>query len=453
MSLKLHRIFHAGYVISDSSTLIIIDPILESLFSYNCIPYPSIKFDFEKVQSLNPDAIFISHVHDDHFSLESLNQFKKNTPIYIYANDSNVVEILKKLGFQFVYLIEHGRIYIFNLFQINTYKALDADVDCLIHIQYQNINILNVVDSWIDWNTLEELKKHKWNLILWPFQQMQEFKIHLSDDQIEKWDKPENIIIPEHQIQIEALKTKALIPSSCQFILDSKSKINSNINSIYFPISYSDFINEVFRIDSSINCFNLLPGGGIEITENSINHIHPLSWIQLQENQYEYKFPIIQNENNKTIWNNQNLYEVQELNSKFKLQIEQFKLFLKNFKSFIEIQSNYQLKIIIHNQVFDFDFIVDHQQLKEVLIKSEPKNEFDTSVCIDFEKWILAFDQGIQLNALDLQFTFSKKIKKLYSYEELILNDPLISYLYNNKSLNYQYKQLDKILNRSKKSN
>ena len=79
--LKISRILHAGYLFECSDVSIAFDPIFENPFSKNCYAYPNVQFNHEKIRNLRLDAVFISHYHDDHCSLESLVLLSKETPI------------------------------------------------------------------------------------------------------------------------------------------------------------------------------------------------------------------------------------------------------------------------------------------------------------------------------------------------------------------------------------
>ena len=81
MTLKISRILHAGYVFECDGTLIAFDPIFENPFSRNCHAFPDVRFDHARIRGMRPDAVFISHFHDDHCSLESLDLLDRATPL------------------------------------------------------------------------------------------------------------------------------------------------------------------------------------------------------------------------------------------------------------------------------------------------------------------------------------------------------------------------------------
>ena len=229
MSLKISRILHAGYFFEYQDTRILFDPILENPFSVNCFAFPAVEFDSAQIESLKVDAIFISHYHDDHCSLESLNLLNRDIPIYIFCLQGEMLEMIRQLGFHQVIPLTLRQPIEIGGFEITAWQALDSDVDCLLQIRADGRNVLNVVDSWIDAQTMDQLLLEKpWDLLLWPFQTLRELEV-LSPSR-----HPASTceIPPEWILQLKALSPKAIVPSSCQFIHEEWSWYNQHM----FPI-------------------------------------------------------------------------------------------------------------------------------------------------------------------------------------------------------------------------
>ena len=150
MPLKISRILHAGYIFEYDEIKIAFDPIFENPFSQNCYAFPEVKFDLLQIKKLKLAAVFISHHHDDYCSLESLNLLDKSTPIYAYCEFEELFSLIRELGFNKVYKLEINRPVIIGSVEITPRRALDSDVDSIFHIKAGNLNVLNVVDSWID---------------------------------------------------------------------------------------------------------------------------------------------------------------------------------------------------------------------------------------------------------------------------------------------------------------
>ena len=127
--LTISRVLHAGYLFSNQKTQILFDPIFENPFSQNCFAFPAVQFDVEAIKKLKLSAVFISHYHDDHCSMESLNLIDKSTPVFIFCLDPEMVTLIKSLGFKNVSQLELNTSVVIGSFEIIPRRALDADVD------------------------------------------------------------------------------------------------------------------------------------------------------------------------------------------------------------------------------------------------------------------------------------------------------------------------------------
>ncbi len=273
MSVIVSRILHAGYIFENSGARIAFDPIFENPFSRNCYAFPAIEFNLEDVKRLQLDAIFISHFHDDHCSLESLDHLDRKIPIYIFCLSDEIPELIRKIGFKTVHLLKTQQIVDIKTFKITVHRALDVDVDSVFQIQVAGKNILNVVDSWIDWETIELLKKNgPWDLILWPFQTMRELEV-LSPNR-SGFSPPELPI--EWLEQLQLLEPLFIVPSSCQFVQEPWSWYNQ----AFFPITYRFFEEQINKILPTCEVVRLNPGKSIELNDYGLQRAPDLSWIK-----------------------------------------------------------------------------------------------------------------------------------------------------------------------------
>ena len=91
----------------------------------------------------------------------------------MFCQFEELFSLINELGFTEVHSLKLNSTITVGNIEVITHRALDADVDSIFHIKAAGLNILNVVDSWIDPETLELLTQTKsWDLILWPFQTM-----------------------------------------------------------------------------------------------------------------------------------------------------------------------------------------------------------------------------------------------------------------------------------------
>jgi hypothetical protein len=152
-------------------------------------------------------------------------------------------------------------------------RALDADVDSILQIRAGGLNILNVVDSWIDEETLQLLSAEApWDLILWPFQTMREIEV-LSPSRAASI-APE---IPSEWIsQLQVLKPKFIVPSSCQFQMEDWSWYNH----AFFPITYRQFQREIEAALPETQVIRLNPSVSVNLTHEACEFSTPLPWVE-----------------------------------------------------------------------------------------------------------------------------------------------------------------------------
>ncbi len=451
MSVVVSRLFHAGYQFVASNTRILFDPIFENPMSVNCYSHNEIEFDHNKIKQLNFDAVFISHVHDDHFSLQSLQFLDKKIPIYIYCYDHIYIELIIKLGFHHVFQLFLSHQIQIKEFQITCLPALDREIDCLFHIQSENLNILNVVDAWIDWETCHYLSKlAKWDLILWPFQQMREIEVVSPS----RYPPADQKTPAEHQTQLKMLMPKVVIPSSCQFIHEKWSWYRHH----YFPISYRSFAEQVSQILPDTKVIRLDPACSLQLSEHGIVSAQPISWIKIIESsKFDYQYhPEFRPQDMNDIASRFPLLSIKEQ--------EQIELFLNNqiIEKWFELDQEifeYPVlplywKIILYSivdpmtkqtQVKEYCYRLNQDHLQHVKSIESHDVHWLTEI-IDY-KLYQALHHGESLSSLYIRINDRKVIDKefpnIIDFE--ITADPLLRILYEGKIAYFQKHQLMKI--------
>ena len=103
-SLKLYRSATVG-IKSDEFKLLIDPWLTDGEYYGSWSHYPAFNFD-ENLDEINSyDAIYISHIHPDHCSDDTLKKIDKNIPIYILSYHSKFLKFkLEKLGFKVIEL-------------------------------------------------------------------------------------------------------------------------------------------------------------------------------------------------------------------------------------------------------------------------------------------------------------------------------------------------------------
>jgi L-ascorbate metabolism protein UlaG (beta-lactamase superfamily) len=271
-SLRISRILHAGYVFECDGTRIAFDTIFENPFSRNCHAFPDVRFDHEQIRRQRFDAVFISHFHDDHCSLESLDLLDRATPLHIYCLFDELFDMVRQLGFSQVHALRLNEPVRVGAFEVIPREAMDADVDSMFQVKAAGLNVLNVVDSWIDDGTLAGLvEEGPWDMVLWPFQTMRELEVLAPSRAVAA--PPE---LPEEWLaQLKALNPRYVVPSSCQFLQEPWSWYNR----AFFPISYAQFAQEVGAALPEARVVRLDPSASRLLDATSLRPAPPLRWV------------------------------------------------------------------------------------------------------------------------------------------------------------------------------
>ncbi len=281
--LTLSRILHAGYVFECGGTTVAFDPIVEHPFSRNCYPFPDVRFDYARIQALRFDAVFISHFHDDHLSLDSLDYLDRATPIYLYCLFDQLFDMIRALGFTEVHSLRTRVAVRIGPIEVIPREALDHEVDSMFQIRAAGLNILNVVDAWIDPAELDDMARDQWDMVLWPFQTMREIEV-LSPSRA----AAAPTTLPQDWIdQLRILNPRYIVPSSCQFLQEAWSWYNH----AFFPITYRQFQQEIEAAIPTAQVVRLNPSVSVVLERASLQPAAPLDWvIPVGEQEVDYPF-------------------------------------------------------------------------------------------------------------------------------------------------------------------
>lgn len=281
---RVSRLLHAGYVFESGGTEIAFDPIFENPFSRNGHAFPDARFDRERLRGRRFAAVFLSHFHDDHCSLESLDLLDRSTPIHFYCRHEVLFELIRGLGFTDVRPLIIDQPVTVGPFRVVPRRAFDADVDSMFQIEAGGLRVLNVVDSEIDAAEMDVLARlAPWDLVLWPFQTMRE-RDALSPSRV---GPAERSVPPEWIEQLRALSPRFVIPSACQFRFEEWSWLNR----FFFPISYRRFGAEVEAASPSTKVVRLNPGVSVVLSREGLAAAAPFEGVHpVGDQDVDYEF-------------------------------------------------------------------------------------------------------------------------------------------------------------------
>lgn len=441
--MKISRILHAGYVFECGDTQIAFDPIFENPFSHNCYAFPEVSFDHDQIKNLCLDAVFISHFHDDHCSLESLQLLDRSTPIYIYCLHDEILALIRELGFKSVYSIAVNEKINIGDFAVIPRRALDAEVDSLFHIHADGLNVLNVVDSWIDPETLLLLSETVWDMILWPFQTMREIEV-LTPSRA-PMSLPE--LPPEWTDQLKILNPRYLVPSSCQLIHESWSWYNH----AFFPISYQHFQKEMNSLLPNTKVIRLNPSVSVLLGKNSYEMSSPLQWIEpvgSQDVDYDYR-PYLKAPHTAQIASHFKALTAEQAervhhfcNNEI---FDKYKILGPPADIYFNKPRLWRLSVYDHNgRSIDYHYSVDGDNLTKVAKESGVLSWFTE---LPIAKLYAALELGESLTSLYIRINdmiFDAQIEKEIALADVV-DDPLVRCLFNGRAGAYQAAQLKRI--------
>lgn len=448
LTLKISRILHAGYVFECDGTQIAFDTIFENPFSRNCHAFPNVIFDHDKIKNLNFSAVFISHFHDDHCSLESLDFLDRRTPIYVYCIYEELFSLIRDLGFIHVYPLEIDIPVKIGPFEITPRMALDSDVDSIFQIKAAGLNVLNVVDSWIDPSTLSKLTQNApWDMVLWPFQTMREIEVLAPSRAAAAC-----LELPIEWIeQLQLLNPRYVVPSSCQFVQESWSWYNQAL----FPISYRQFKKEVESALPDSQIVRLNPSVSVVLDKNSLQPATPLNWIQPvgeQNVDYQYNGDLIPPATAEIA------RQFAPLTAKQTERVHQYcrKGLLEKYKSLEPSPETYfkksrlwRLSVYDHTgEVTHFLYNLNSENI-ELVPETEEPHSWATEIPIS--KLYAALESGESLTSMYMRINdviFSPAIEKEMDSVDIV-EDPLIRCLFNGVFGAYQIAQLKRLKERN----
>ena len=158
--LKIHS--HACLQVKTDTCNLIVDPwLIGSCYWRSWWNYPPVKeIDFD---SFNPDIIYITHVHWDHWHGLTLKKFLNKDILIITHKEPNKrsYQDLKDFGFKNIKILKHGETFTKGDIKITPYQFGLFLNDSALVIETPNYKVLNANDCKIAGASLEQIKnKH-----------------------------------------------------------------------------------------------------------------------------------------------------------------------------------------------------------------------------------------------------------------------------------------------------
>lgn len=160
--MNLQILSHASLAVRAAGVTLLVDPwLVGSCYWRSWWNYPPV--DPALVDGLQPDAIYLTHVHWDHFHGATLKKFSRDTRIYIpYERSPRVLRDLGRLSFKNVRELDHGEgVNLASDFRITSYQFSSPWGDSALMIEADGITLFDANDCKLMGAPLRQiLKRH-----------------------------------------------------------------------------------------------------------------------------------------------------------------------------------------------------------------------------------------------------------------------------------------------------
>jgi UDP-MurNAc hydroxylase len=167
--MKLTFIANACCIYESQGVRILTDPwLVDGVFEGSWFHAPALKTRPENVADV--DALFISHIHPDHYDLQTLKAFPRDIPIFILDSPPNfLMKSLQRLGFTQTIAIAPETPYAFGPFELTLFKPFakhvyhEAEIGNLIDsallVRAEEVSIFNANDNGLSRETAVDIRK------------------------------------------------------------------------------------------------------------------------------------------------------------------------------------------------------------------------------------------------------------------------------------------------------
>ena len=338
-------IFHGS-----NGTKILCDPwIKDGVFEGSWFHYPPLKTKLRDLE--NVDAIYLSHIHPDHYDQRNFN-FSKTKPIIILDEGPNFLKknLISK-GYKNIISIKDNQTKKFNEFKLTLFKPfvghifeeslLGNLIDSSIVLQDQNFTAINFNDNTPDKKACHKLKKKfkKIDLALVNYNAAGPYPSCFDNLSI-KEKKKENVRILNRNFKhlckvLPSLSPNAVLPFAGSYILAGKNyKKNDYLGTTTWE-KCAQYLEKNLKIVCNVICMRENQIYDLEKKISTPSYIkldmqHMKNYIKkIKHHPYDY-------EENKKV-------DLEKLERDILIASEKFNVILKKFK--LNLKTNIYLKI------------------------------------------------------------------------------------------------------------
>ncbi len=158
--MRMQTLSHAGLMVETGGVQLLCDPwLIGSSYWRSWWNYPPVPADL--IAGLKPDAIYLTHLHWDHFHGPSLKLFAPDTPVIVpYDRYDRMVRDLATVGMTNVVELRHGDSHVLAPgFRLTSYHFSPFVTDSAVVIEADGVTILNANDAKLAGGPLDQLLK------------------------------------------------------------------------------------------------------------------------------------------------------------------------------------------------------------------------------------------------------------------------------------------------------
>lgn len=268
--MKFKFIGNAGGIFTGSEgTKILCDPwIIDGVFEGAWYHYPPLKTKISDIQDV--DAIYLSHIHSDHYDQRNFN-FPKNIPLILLDEGPNFLKKnLKNKGFSNIIEIKNDETIRFKEFNLTIYKPFTKHiyeesllgnlVDSSLVLENGGVTAINFNDNTPDEKSCSFLnnKFKKVDLAMLNYNAAGPYP-SCFDNLSEKEKVDENARILKRNFDhlcniIPILKPKTVIPFAGSYIIGGKNYFKNDYLGTTTWDECADYLKQNLKFDSKIIC-------------------------------------------------------------------------------------------------------------------------------------------------------------------------------------------------------
>lgn len=294
--MKIEYVSHACLKIElTNGKILMCDPWIlnEPVFNFTTWKFPPVSDDYRSLVN-HVDYLFITHSHEDHFHVPSLNLFDRDIKIILPEYDMHcslrahtIERTLRELGFGNISKVKSWCSYKFSekisLTVIPSANTRDHDWEnCGFILEDNGVSMLNMNDNVSDIELCNEINKRfkkqidigfiqAMGVTMWPG------RYDMTHEQMKEEVKTKNVSFYEQKRMVDIVRPKAVVPFAGDFCWLDKEYLHQNWSNRTTPQVFSDFMTNTAE-NKNIRYYLMEPGETWSDVEGYIENSERVNW-------------------------------------------------------------------------------------------------------------------------------------------------------------------------------